>query len=60
MFGFSFTWLFVRDVMPEKDNFLLFPLKDCKKRESGTPASIFLLSLPTVIPLTVLETFVHC
>lgn len=49
-----FHKVIMEDVMPEKDNFLNFPLTDCK-RELGTSATIFLLSLPTV---TLLEIFV--
>lgn len=54
----SFHIAVVEDVMPEKDNFLIFPLRDCK-RQFGTPGPVFLLSLPTVILVTLLETSVH-
>lgn len=54
---FLFHMTVVEDVIPEKDNFPIFSLTDCE-REFGTSAPIFLLSLPTVIPVTLLETFV--
>lgn len=49
-----FHTVILEDVMPEKDNFLNFPLTDCKS-ELGTSATILFLSLPTV---TLLETCV--